>query len=100
MTQNSIILQNVSLSDIEALVSKVIDDKIKSISPTPTNVASKLLTRQETAKLLKISLPTLDNWTNAGLIKAKRIGTRIRYIYTDVEAAIKDMSSIKYSRRN
>ena len=58
MTQNSIILQNVSLSDIEALVSKVIDDK------------------------------------------AKRIGTRIRYIYTDVEAAIKDMSSIKYSRRN
>ena len=70
MTQNSIILQNVSLSDIEALVSKVIDDKIKSINPTPTNVASKLLTRQETAKLLKISLPTLDNWTNAGLIKA------------------------------
>lgn len=100
MTQNSIILQNVSLSDIEALISKVIDDKIKSINPTPTNVASKLLTRQETAKLLKISLPTLDNWTNTGLIKAKRIGTRVRYVYTDVEAAIKDMPSIKYSRRN
>lgn len=98
--QNSIILQNVSLSDIEALVSKVIDDKIKSITPTPTSVTSKLLTRQETAKLLKISLPTLDGWTNAGLIKAKRVGTRVRYVYADIEAAIKDMPNIKYSRRN
>lgn len=98
--QNSIILQNVSLSDIEALVSKVIDDKIKSINPTPANVAGKLLTRQETAKLLKISLPTLDSWTNAGLIKAKRVGTRVRYVYSDVEAAIKDLPNIKYSRRN
>lgn len=98
--QNSIILQNVSLSDIEALISKVIDDKMKSTNPAPTNMASKLLTRQETAKLLKISLPTLDNWTNAGLIKAKRVGTRVRYVYYDVEAAIKDMPNIKYSRRN
>lgn len=96
--QNSIILQNVSLSDIEALFSKVIDDKMKSIAPT-TSVADKLLTRQETARLLKISLPTLDDWTKTGVIKAKRIGTRIRYAHCDVEAAIKDLPNLKYSRR-
>lgn len=98
MMQNSIILQNVSLSDIEALFSKVIDDKMKSITPT-TSVTDKLLTRQETARLLKISLPTLDDWTKTGVIKAKRIGTRIRYAYRDVEAAIKDLPNLKYSRR-
>lgn len=100
MMQNSIILQNVSLSDIEALFSKVIDDKIKSIAPTTTRVTDKLLTRQETARLLKISLPTLDDWTKTGVIKAKRIGTRIRYAHCDVEAAIKDMPNLKYSRRS
>lgn len=100
MKQNIIVIQNVSLSDIEALISKVIDEKIKSINISPANVASELLTRQETAKLLKISLPTLDSWTNTGLIKAKRIGTRVRYVYADVEAAIKDIHNIKYQCRN
>jgi hypothetical protein len=99
MMQNSIILQSVSLSDLEALLSKVIDDKMKSIYPASTNVTNKLLTRQATARLLKISLPTLDDWTKTGVIKAKRIGTRIRYNYCDVEAAIKDLPTIKYSRR-
>lgn len=97
---NSIILQNVSLSDIETLISKVMDEKLKSITPQSTPIEpGKLLTRSETANLLKISLPTLDDWTKTGVIKAKRIGTRIRYVYSDVEAAIKDLPSIKYSRR-
>lgn len=99
MMQNSIILQNVSLSDIEALFSKVIDNKMKSITPPATSVTDRLLTRQETARLLKISLPTLDDWTKTGVIKAKRIGTRIRYAHCDVEAAIKDLPNLKYSRR-
>ena len=98
--QNSIILQNVSLSDIEALLSKVIDEKIKSINPEQKNTVSKLLTRQETARLLKISLPTLDDWAKTGLIRAKRIGTRTRYAYADIEAALKDLPNTKYSRRS
>lgn len=98
--QNSIILQNVSLSDIETLISKVIDEKLKSFAPHHTPIEpSKLLTRSEAANLLKISLPTLDDWTKTGVIKAKRIGSRIRYVYSDVESAIKDVPSIKYSRR-
>lgn len=101
MVQNSIILQNVSLSDIEALLSKVIDEKLKSVVPHHAPIEpGKLLTRTETANLLKISLPTLDDWTKTGVIKAKRIGSRIRYVYSDVEAAIKELPSIKYSRRS
>lgn len=98
--QTSIILQNVSLSDLEALFSKLIDEKLQSVAPHHTPIEpGKLLTRSETANLLKISLPTLDDWTKTGVIKAKRIGSRIRYVYSDVEAAIKDLPSIKYSRR-
>ncbi len=94
-----IFIENVSLSDIEALLSKVMDEKLKSITPQPAPIeAEKLLTRSETAKLLKISLPTLDGWTKTGVIKAKRIGTRIRYVYSDIQLAMIDLPNIKYQR--
>jgi excisionase family DNA binding protein len=48
----------------------------------------KLLTRQETARFLGVSLPTLHEWTITGKVTANRIGTRVRYFQTDVEAAL------------
>ena len=52
-----------------------------------------LLTRQETARLLSISLPTLHEWTMAGKITANRIGSRVRYYQSDVESALNQIVS-------
>lgn len=94
--QSSIILQNVTLGDIEAMITNAIDSRLKLIQPTTTiqepNATNGLLTRREAAKRLRISLVTLDNWTKMGLIKAKRIGTRIRYTPKDIEEALKNAS--------
>lgn len=92
--QNSIILQNVTLGDIEAMITKAIDSRLKSIQPaTPIQPTSDgLVTRKEAAKRLRISLVTLDNWTKLGLIKAKRIGSRVRYTPKDIEDALKNAS--------
>lgn len=38
-----------------------------------------LLTRKEASEYLKVSLPTLDRWTKAGLIPSYLLGTRVRY---------------------
>lgn len=38
-----------------------------------------LLTRKEAAQYLSISLSTLKNWTDEGLIKAYKLGGRIYY---------------------
>ena len=53
----------------------------------------KLLTRQETARMLSISLPTLHEWTMTGKITANRIGTRVRYYQSDVEGALNQIIS-------
>ena len=53
----------------------------------------KLLTRQQTARFLSVSLPTLHEWTMAGKITASRIGTRVRYYQTDVEAALTQITT-------
>lgn len=49
---------------------------------------SELLSRAETAKMLKITLPTLSDWTKRKLIKAYTIGGRIYYKSDEIEKSL------------
>lgn len=88
--QSAVLVQNVSMSDIEATLSRLLDEKLSNMQPANNQEPVKYLTRKETAAKLRISLPTLADWTRTGILKSKRIGSRILYLSTDVEAAIKD----------
>jgi excisionase family DNA binding protein len=46
------------------------------------------LTRQEVAKLLKISLVTISDWNNKKILNPYRIGTAIRYKHSEIEEAL------------
>ena len=48
--------------------------------------------------MLGISLPTLHTWTKEGVIPGVRIGNTVRYRSEEIQAAMKDIRSIKYSR--
>lgn len=82
-----LLLNTIELSDIEKIVEKVFDKKLKSLS-TPKEKELKLLTRKDTAKLLRISLPTLHDWTKNGIVKAHRIGNRVLYKFDEVNQAL------------
>ncbi len=47
-----------------------------------------LLTRKETAKLLKINLATLWSWSKSGKIQSVGIGNRVYYKRSDIDAAL------------
>lgn len=47
-----------------------------------------IYTRQETAKLLDISLPTLNEYTKHGFIVAYRLGYKVRYRLEDIQNAL------------
>ncbi|WP_295674416.1 helix-turn-helix domain-containing protein [uncultured Mucilaginibacter sp.] len=47
-----------------------------------------IFTRQETAKLLDISLPTLHQYTMTGVIKAFRLGYKVRYKLEDINNSL------------
>lgn len=49
-----------------------------------------LLTRQETAKILKVSLVTLWDWTKKDILPAYRIGNKIRYKKREVFESLKN----------
>lgn len=57
-----------------------------------TNNDQELLTREEAAKLLSISLVTLWKYTKEDIIPAYRIGTKIRYKKSEILSALKQMN--------
>lgn len=82
-----LLLNTVELSDIEKIVERVFDKKLKNLS-APKEKELELLTRKDTAKLLRISLPTLHDWTKTGIVKAYRIGNRVLYKLEEVKEAL------------
>jgi excisionase family DNA binding protein len=46
------------------------------------------LTRQEVAKILKVSLVTLSDWNKKGVLKPYRLGNLIRYKTTEIEESL------------
>ncbi|MCS2503069.1 helix-turn-helix domain-containing protein [Bacteroides ovatus] len=46
--------------------------------------------RKEAAEKLNISPTLLEKWTKQGLIKSRKIGTRIYYVEKDINEAIKN----------
>jgi excisionase family DNA binding protein len=85
METKSICILPISLEELENTIRKVIAD---SFSENQMSVPSKsdndYLTRMETAKLLRVTLPTLSDWTKRGILNSYRMGTRIRYKRSEV----------------
>lgn len=46
------------------------------------------LTRQEAAKLLKVDLSTIHNWTKSGNLTAHMIGKRVYYKRNEIDEAM------------
>ena len=66
------------------------EDRDKNIERV--TFVAKLLSRNEVAKLLKIDLSTVHNWTKKGKLLAHGLGNRVYYKRSEVEAAIKPLN--------
>jgi len=92
---DKILLSQIPITELkEALLTEVLE-QIKGLKITEPQQPEKLLTRKETAELLSVSLVSLHEWTKEGLLPAHRIGTRVRYKYSEV---IESLNKIKTSK--
>ena len=57
---------------------------------SPTN-QSDYLTRFDVAAMFKISLVTVHNWTQAGVIRAYRLGSRVYFRRSEIETALTEI---------
>lgn len=82
-------MENLSLLDkkdlqeiLEDLIRNTVREEMRSSSPS--NSDSPVLTRDEAAEMLDISLPTLLQWEKDDVIpKPKRLGKRVYFIRKD-----------------
>lgn len=96
MTTNSTLIQNVTPEEFSETLRLIVREEISAIQTK--ELTPRFLTRQEVANLLKISLPTLNEYTRTGIIKGSRIGSRILYDEISIKEAVKDIPTLKYRR--
>jgi excisionase family DNA binding protein len=96
---NQILLNGINLNELLEKIGQLIDTKLHEASPTDKGLnQSKFISRQEVADLLKISLPTLNEWTKLGWLQSYKLGNRVLYKLEEVEQAIDKVSTYKFRK--
>ena len=83
MTNSAIQLMQIDIESFGQFIQKLVREELEKIIPTQSEEKD-FYTRDETAKLLNVSLTTLFHWNNQGVLKAKKIGKRVYYSKSDV----------------
>ncbi len=81
-----IILPESVKNDLET-IKRRLDDLNQNFTPKDPDT---YLTRNETCELLKISLPTLHNWSRSGVLEPMKMGTRTYFSRKKIEEALKE----------
>lgn len=81
METNSILLQSLTVEQLQQLVSTSVRTGIQELQKElqSKDNSEELMTREETCQFLKIDSSTLWAWTNKGKVKAYGIGARRYY---------------------
>lgn len=89
-------IQSLTVDEFKDFITSAVRDAIPHPQePTPNN---DFLTRHEAAKLLGVSLVTIDKWSNEGHLQKYRIGGRIRLKAAEVSKALTQVKNLKYKR--
>nr|WP_320117583.1 helix-turn-helix domain-containing protein [uncultured Marinifilum sp.] len=94
----SILLESLSAENLKELIRDVIREEVQTRKDEPTKTETKFYSRGEVSSLLKLSLPTLNEYTKEGRIQAMRIGRRVLYSEQAVQEALKVVPNSKGKR--
>ena len=67
---------------------------------TPELDITRMITREKVAEYLKVSIQTVINYTNRGLLVAHKIGRRVLYNEEEVRSAIQSCAVKRYQHES
>lgn len=70
-----------------------LESQIKELKQQPHPTAQRLITRDETAKLLGVSIVTIHNWVKSNVLIAYRVGNKVRFKENEVFASLQQINS-------
>jgi excisionase family DNA binding protein len=93
MSKEILQVENTNANDFRKEIVNDVTNALKGYAESLQNPDNdKLLTRQETAELLSVSLVTLWDWTRKDIIPAFRIGNKVRYKKSSVLESLQQMN--------
>ena len=94
-----IIVDQITVEDLIQRLTASIGEENKKLLPKKDE--ENYLTRKEVAALLKISLVTLNEWgkEKKGYLKPRKIGSRVRFLKSEIDELMKQGTHHKYGRR-
>ncbi|CAM1357187.1 helix-turn-helix domain-containing protein [Tenacibaculum halocynthiae] len=90
MAHNIIQLQNIDIKELKQIVSSVFKEEISKINNEKSSINDELLSRNEAAFFLGISLPTLRSYVKRGVISEKRLGSKLYYSKKELISSMVD----------
>ena len=93
MAKEILQLENLNGQDFKNEIIETVKNEFQKLTTTSQD-KDKLLSRQETADLLSVSLVTIWDWTRKDLIPAYRIGNKVRYKKSEIIESLQKMNKI------
>lgn len=85
--------------DLRRVIREELDQRLSlTVEKNQSQEKGIYLNRMEVAELLRISLPTLSNWTKEGILQSYRIGSRVLYRADEVNSSLYQVRNLKYKR--
>lgn len=76
---NSVLIQGATLADIELMINHAVDARMAAFYESIKEKPPVMIKRKEAAKMLGVSLPTLDAYGKFGILHPKHLGGRVYY---------------------
>ncbi|MCO7355911.1 helix-turn-helix domain-containing protein, partial [Riemerella anatipestifer] len=71
-------VQGVTANELIKAIATAVKNELQAPEPQPVE-SHDLMNKKEVAKMLRVSLMTINNWTKQGLLTSYRIGNRVMY---------------------
>ena len=95
MNTQTLQMINISISDLTELISNCIKAEFQNsvnLATQPQKPESEILTREQTKNLLGISFVTLWKHSRDGILTAKKIGSKVFYMRSDIDALLNQVA--------
>lgn len=88
--QNAVLLQGCTLQDIERMINRAVGERMKAFYESIREKPPVMIKRKEAAKILGVSLPTIDMYGKHGILHPKHLGGRVFYDEAEIEKFAQD----------
>lgn len=82
---NSVLIQSATLADIERMINRAVDARMKAFADSIQPKPDPLIKRVDAAKQLGVSLPTLDGYGKYGILHPRHVGGRVYYPQSEID---------------